>query len=125
MRTLLAGAAAAEVATGLVLFAVPKVVVQLLLGAEVAGVGIATCRVAGIALIGLGMACWPGSGRQAYYGMLSYGTLVAAYLAYQGVRNEAGGPLLWPVVLLHAIIGVLLVVEWSRESTKGVGGVGG
>jgi hypothetical protein len=44
----------------LVLLVYPLIVVHLLFGAEIAGTGLAVCRFAGIALIALGLACWPG-----------------------------------------------------------------
>ena len=53
-------AAVAEAATGLALLIVPSLVGQLLLGVELTGIAIPVARVAGIALIGLGLACWPG-----------------------------------------------------------------
>jgi hypothetical protein len=60
MKNALAFAAVAEAATGLGLLIVPSLVVQLLLGEQLTGVAIPVARVAGIALIGLGIACWPG-----------------------------------------------------------------
>ncbi len=67
-------------------------------------------RVAGMALIGLGVACWPsGSTRQALHGMLTYGALVALYLVYLGVSGERVGLLLWPAVVVHTILVILLV----------------
>ena len=47
-------------------------------------------RVTGIALIALGVACWPGP---ALCGMLTYGALVMLYLLYLGIRGEWAGPL--------------------------------
>jgi hypothetical protein len=60
MKNALAFAAVAEAATGLGLLIVPSLVVQLLLGEQLTGVAIPVARVAGIALMGLGIACWPG-----------------------------------------------------------------
>src|SRR5512132_2571400 len=102
----LAVAAIAEVATGMALLIVPSLVSRLLLGAELAGVGIAVGRVTGIALIGLGVACWPSW--TALCGMLTYGALVTLYLTYLGIRGEWIGPLLWPAVVLHALLTLLL-----------------
>jgi hypothetical protein len=48
-----------ETGTGLALLIVPSLVGQLLLGEQLAGV-IPVARVAGIALIAFGIACWPG-----------------------------------------------------------------
>jgi hypothetical protein len=49
----------------LALLIVPGLVGRLLLGEELTGIAIPVARVAGIALVGLGMACWPGTPRPA------------------------------------------------------------
>jgi hypothetical protein len=56
---LLAFAAVVEVGTGLVLLIAPAIVVALLLGAEVSAEGTLLGRCFGIALLALGLACWP------------------------------------------------------------------
>ena len=110
MKTVLALAAIAEAATGAVLLAYPPIVVRLLFGAEIAGAGEVLGRIAGIALIGLGVACWPdGSRRSAHYGMLIYSMLVMLTLVYVGVRGDPVGVLLWPAVVMHAILVLLLL----------------
>jgi hypothetical protein len=115
----LALAAAAEAATGVILLAYPPIVVRLLFGAEIGGAGVIVSRIAGVALIGLGVACWPGnSAVQQLYGMLTYSTLAMMYLIRIGVRGEAVGLLLWPAVVVHAIISILLVrVRWKERKT--------
>ena len=101
---------------GLALLAYPPIVIRLLFGAEITGVAILMSRFTGIALIGLGVACWPnGSAHQALHGMLTYGTLAALYLAYVGVRDQGVGVLLWPAVVVHVILVILLVGARSRE----------
>jgi hypothetical protein len=116
MKMVLAVAAACEAATGLVLLVYPPIVIQLLLGAGIIGAGEVVSRFAGIALIGLGVACWPnGSDRHVFYGMLTYGALAALYLAYVGVRGQGGGMLLWPAVAAHAILIILLLRARSKE----------
>jgi len=119
MNTLLTLAAVAEAATGLALLVVPALVVRLLLGAELTGVSIPVARVAGIALIALGIACSPGTG---LVGMLTYGALVTAYLGYLGIRGEWIGPLLWPAVLVHAVLTSLLARTWLAERRTAKGG---
>jgi hypothetical protein len=99
-------AAVAEVATGMALLIVPSLVGRLLFGAEFTGVANPAARVTGIALLALGVGCWPGS--TALCGMLTYGALATLYLAYLGVIGEWVGPLLWPAVVLHGILTVLL-----------------
>ena len=105
----LALSAAAEAGTGLLLLAWPSIVVRLLFGAELSGAGSIMSRIAGIALIGLGVSCWPGSAVfQPLNGMLTYSTLAMVYLIVVGVRGEEVGLLLWPAVAAHAILVILL-----------------
>ena len=99
-------AAVGEIATGLALLIVPSLVGRLLLGEELAGVAIPVARVLGIALIGLGVACWPGT---PLVGMLTYSAAVALYLAYVGFAGGSSGVLLWPAVVLHVILTALLI----------------
>jgi hypothetical protein len=110
MKKVLAVAAVAEAATGLALIVVPSLVGQLLLGSELIGVSIPIARVAGIALIALSVACLPNS--TSLNGMLAYSALVTFYLFYLGIRGEWIGPLLWPAVVVHAILTILLVRAW-------------
>jgi hypothetical protein len=106
-------AAVSEAATGAALLIVPSLVGQLLLGAELTGAAVTVARVAGIALIALGVACWPGTPRA---GMLTYSAGVALYLAYLGVTGGASGVLLWPAVVLHLVLTVLLMLENRKGS---------
>ena len=94
-----------EAATGVALLIVPSLVGQLLFGEELTGVAIPAARVAGIALIALSIACWPGP---PLVGMLTYGAAVTLYLAYVGFAGGLTGVLLWPAVVLHAILTALL-----------------
>lgn len=98
-------AAVGEASTGLALLIVPGLVGRLLLGEELTGIAIPVARVAGIALVGLGIACWPGTPRA---GMLTYSAAVMLYLAYLGLTGSSTGLLLWPAVVLHAILTGLL-----------------
>ncbi len=99
-------AAIAEAATGLALLVVPSTVGRLLLGSDLSGVAIPVARVTGIALIALGVACWPGC--TALCGMLAYNALATAFFAYLAIRGHWVGPLLWPAVVLHAVMAILL-----------------
>ena len=106
MKKVLTVAAVVEVATGMALLIVPSLVGRLLFGAEFTGVANPAARVTGIALLALGVGCWPGS--TALCGVLTYGALATLYLAYLGVIGEWVGPLLWPAVVLHGILTLLL-----------------
>jgi hypothetical protein len=112
MKGALIFAAVGEASTGLALLIVPALVGRLLLGEELTGIAIPVARVAGIALLALAVACWPGT---PLVGMLTYSAAVTLYLAYLGVTGGSTGILLWPAVVLHAILTVLL----TRASTKG------
>ena len=65
-------------------------------------------RVTGMALLGLGIACWPSC--TPLCGMLTYSALATLYLGYIANRGELVGILLWPAVVLHGILTVLLAV---------------
>jgi hypothetical protein len=112
MKRVLILAAVSEIATGVALLIVPSLVGRLLLGEELAGVAIPVARVTGIALIGLGVACWPGP---PLVGMLTYSAAVTLYLAYLGFAGGLTGILLWPAVVLHVILTALLI----RTSRRG------
>ena len=109
MKYSLTVAALAEIATGLALLLVPSLVALLLLGEGLAGVAIPVARVAGLGLIGLGLACWPGP---PLAGMLFYSVAVGLYLAFLGVMGTFAGILLWPAVALHLVFSLLLVRVW-------------
>jgi hypothetical protein len=111
MKKVLTFAAAAETGTGLALLIVPSVVGQLLLDEELTGAAIPVARVAGIALIALGVACWPGP---PLVGMLIYSALITLYLAYLGFVGGLTGVFLWPAVILHAVLTALLTYDVTR-----------
>ena len=112
MKWVLIFAAVGEASTGLALLILPGLVGRLLLGEELTGIAVPVARVAGIALLALAVACWPGPPRA---GMLIYSAAVTLYLAYLGVTGGATGLLLWPAVVLHAILTALL----SRAAMSG------
>jgi hypothetical protein len=120
LRKVLVFTTLVELATGAALMAVPRFVVRLLLGGELAGPGAAAARCFGVALVALAFACWPGgpgagSGRAPYRAMLIYNALIALYLAWLGTTGPTQGLLLWPAAALHAAVAMLLA--WTaRES---------
>jgi hypothetical protein len=113
-KKLLALAAVAEAAMGLALLVYPPIIVKLLLGLDdVVGAGVVIARVTGVALIGLGVSCWPGS--TALWGMLTYSLVLTLYLAGLGLGGAFVGVLLWPAVVLHAVLTGLLAWAWLRD----------
>ena len=105
MKWALIFAAVGEAGTGLALVLVPSLVGRWLLGEALTGIAIPVARVAGIALLALGIACWPGPPR---LGMLIYSAAVTLYLAYIGFVGGLTGVLLWPAVVLHVVLTALL-----------------
>ncbi len=103
-RTLVLATAALEIATGVALVAAPGFGIHLLLGADLTSAGIVVGRFTGLALLSMGLACWPNKNEatsQVTSALFTYNLLVAFFLVY--VRFSAGfsGPMLWPACALH------------------------
>jgi hypothetical protein len=109
-KSLLTVTALLETSTGLALLLSPPLVVALLLGASPdAPASLVVSRVAGAALLSLGISCWlardDGSsraGRGLVAAVLVYNSATVAVLAGAAAGSGLFGPLLWPVVVLHA-----------------------
>lgn len=101
-----------EILTGVALLVVPALVIRLLLGGEPEPGALQVARVAGLALVGLGIACWPGP---PIAGMLVYGIGVALGLAMLGITGAASGVLLWPAVLLHLVLIAAMVAGLMKR----------
>ncbi len=128
MNRLMALAAILEAVTGVTLMIAPAVVARLLLGSDVSGAGLVMGRVAGIALLSLGVACWPvrndvSSFNPTIVAMLTYNLLVACYLISVGTGRQPVGILLWPGVVLHGLLTLLLSRAWfmtrQRKDSNG------
>jgi hypothetical protein len=120
---LLSLATAIEAATGVALIVSPQAVAGLLLGADLTGAGIAVGRVAGIALLSLGVVCWmsrqDASKTAVLAAMLCYNLLVTAYLTYLGFGDNLVGRLLWPAIVIHAVLTLLFAyVGFNNHRTK-------
>jgi hypothetical protein len=114
--------AAIEAITGVALIATPERVARVLLGAELSGSGIAVARVAGFALLALGLACWPSNHvatPQATRALFIYNLLAGLYFGYLRVGGGFVSYLLWPACVLHVALGCLL----ARPVLDGVSSV--
>ncbi|WP_219094892.1 hypothetical protein [Pseudomonas sp. UMAB-40] len=106
---LLVVSAVVELATGAALLLTPGLVCNLLLGMTATDATDLVARCFGIALIALGIACWPKAANPAALrSMLFYNGAIALYLAYVGVL-VGGGLLLWPAVVFHAVMTALFL----------------
>jgi hypothetical protein len=114
---ILAFASIVEAATGLALLVDPRTVVGLLVGPNAPVEEIPMGRLPGIAILALGLACWPDGGHArrgspAFRGMLFYNVMIALFLVYLFKIGHLGGVLLWPGVALHAVVALLLIWAW-------------
>ena len=124
MKRLLTLTALIEAATGLALIAAPSVVVQLLLGSPLGTSAALTLgRVAGSALLALGIACWlarDDTQSRATRGLVSavalYNLATVAVLSFAGVGFGLHGVALWPAVILHAMMSVWCIARLRRSS---------
>ncbi len=113
----IAVAAAIEAGTGLILVSFPSLFVRLLLGAELSELGQIVGRLAGFALIALVLACWPRAGTEgkaasSLPALLVFSVLIALYLIYLGIGGRFVGPILWPAVVLHSAVAIVLARAW-------------
>jgi hypothetical protein len=116
MRWVLLLAAVGEAGTGIALVVVPSLVGRVLVGEELAGVAGSVARVAGIALIGLAVACWP---RKTVVGLLIFGVGVALYLALLLDKEIAGVAVPVARVAGIALIG-LAIACWPGKALMGM-----
>jgi hypothetical protein len=106
----------------------PSVLVQLLLGVVPrTAAGITVSRVAGAAILALGVVCWlarqDAAGRAArglVAVMLIYNAAVVAILVLARTNQGLSGIALWPVVLAHAVLAVWCVVALSAAIKKAI-----
>jgi len=131
-KTLLRLTAALEFATGAALLAAPSAVAWLLVGAPLeTSAGLVVARVAGAALLSLGVACWTAPARESGHAawpltvpMLGYNVVVATLLVHARVVLELSGIGLWPAVVLHAALAVWCVWCLTGHRMKGPAAAG-
>ena len=113
-KKLLIVTASAEAGIGVLLLFAPPIAARLLLGSGLDGhaAGIVG-RIAGAALLSLGVACWLARDdrsspalRGLVTAMLLYNTAAFAVLLYAGAGLKLVGVLLWPATVLHAALAV-------------------
>jgi hypothetical protein len=127
MTTLLVVTAIVEAVTGLALLLSPSLLVSMLLGSSLdTPAALTVGRVAGAALLSLGVACWLGrrdENRRAATGlvaaMLLYNAATTALLAYARIGLGLLGIALWPAVALHGVLTVWCIACLWRQRVDG------
>jgi hypothetical protein len=128
MKTLLTVKAVAEALAGLALALFPSLLVSLLLGSPLdAPVGTVIARMAGAALLTLGIACWLArndSQSRAAIGLIAalllYDAAVVAIFLIARLAMDLSGIGLWPIVVLHSGLWIwsLLCLRKVREAVR-------
>jgi len=114
MRALATVTAVLELGAGLGILVIPSLAGMILLGSSLSTpVELTIARVAGVALLALGVAFWfarhdeqSHAARALVGAMLLYNAGVVAVLLYAGVGLGLSGVGLWPAVLLHVVMTV-------------------
>jgi hypothetical protein len=115
---LLITTAFAEGGIGILLLVWPSAVVAVLLGVDQCSPETYfTARIAGAALLAIGVACWLGRSvavaedqRGLITGVLVYDLAAAGLLGYAGVALAMTGIALWPAVVLHSALSIWCVM---------------
>ena len=121
MKTLLIVTALLEAATGFALVASPSMIVSLLIGSPLdTRPGLVVGRLAGIALLTLGLVCWLARNEQQsrvtaglIAAMLFYNAGAATLLTYARLGWGLSGLGLWPAAAVHAAL-ALWCIECLR-----------
>jgi len=126
MRKLFVVTAMLEVGAGLALACFPSATVMILLGSSIeAHPALTVGRLAGVALLSLGVACWLArrdDGSRAARGLISamvlYNLGAVVILSTAGIRSQPVGVLLWPAVVLHAAMTVWCLTGLQRKPVQ-------
>ena len=117
-RTAVLIAAWVEIIVGFSFLLVPNAQSQLIFGVTPEGIGGIWARFAGVALIGLGISCLPANlagTRQGVRGLLIFNIGATIFFAWVAVATPFQGLILWPVVILHAVLSIALALVSRHE----------
>jgi hypothetical protein len=126
MRSLFIVTAVIEVGAGLVLVSLPALAVRLLLGSSPdTSTLMVVGRVAGAALLALGVACWLArhddkslAAAALVAAMVMYNSSAVAILALAGLGPGPTGLLLWPAVVVHGAMAIWCIVCFRSARAK-------
>jgi hypothetical protein len=118
-----------EAGIGIGLLVVPSAVAQVLLGAPFEGpAALTVARLAGAALLALGVACWlaafdPQScaARGVVSALVIYNLGAAIILGVAGIQSARTGIGLWPAVILHVTMTVWCFINLLVQPHQNLG----
>ena len=118
-RTVVLIAAWIEIIVGASFLFVLNAQSQLIFGTRPEGSGAPFAQLAGIALISLGIACLPssltGTRQVAARSLLIYNIAATIFFAWVALATTFSGVVLWPVVMLHAILTIVLALSLREQ----------
>lgn len=113
LKTLLTLGAFIEIAAGVAALAVPVLAVSILLGSTLEGAAITVTRIAGAALVAIGIMNWAGrsephsnAAKGIGFAMLFYNIAIVGLLLYAFFGAGRSGIGLWPAIAVHAMLAV-------------------
>lgn len=117
MKKLLTATALIEAGAGLPLLTLPSLAATLVFGPSLdTAEGVTVMRVAGAALVTIGLACWLArhdersrAARGLVGAMVFYNAAVLAVLLHAGANLGLPGGVIWPAALVHAAMGAWCV----------------
>jgi hypothetical protein len=126
MKRLLIVTAVIEAGAGVALLCFPSATVNLLLGSGLdTSPAVTLGRVAGAALLALGIACWFAqydaqgcAARGLVSAMVLYNLGAVVILGTAGVRSQPVGVALWPAVVLHAVMAVWCITSLLKKEDR-------
>ena len=127
-KILLIVKSAVEILAGLALVAVPAVAVSLLIGQPLTEpVGVVLARIAGVAALALGIACWLARNESQnrttiglIWALLFYDVSFVLILLSAHVLIALNGIGLWPIVALHSGLGVWSLLCLRKVTRRAV-----
>ena len=118
-RTAVLIAAWIEILVGASFLLVLNTQSQLIFGARPEGSGAPFAQLAGIALISLGIACLPSNHKETHKvaarSLLIYNIAATIFFAWIALATTFRGVVLWPVVILHTLLAIVLALALKEE----------
>ncbi|OWV97138.1 hypothetical protein [Rhizobium sp. R693] len=126
LRSLLLISAIAEGATGLAFLLLPNIPVWILFGQPLeTPLAMLVGRVAGAALIAVGIACWRAADDQEsrattglVLSLLVYDVIAMALLAYARFALELSGPGFWVALIGHLVLALWCIMALRRNRSS-------